>query len=174
MSEPFLGEIRMFGGDFAPKGWLFCNGGLLSISQNSALFAILGTTYGGDGITTFALPDLRGRFPMQPGQGPGLSPHTLGEASGTESVTLLSPQMPAHTHPLMASNQQGNTESPEGAYLAAVPLGTTPAPYVTNPSTVMGPQAVGIAGGNQPVPIMNPYLCVNFIIATQGIFPSRP
>ncbi|NOK17683.1 phage tail protein [Corallococcus carmarthensis] len=173
MSEPYIGQIIMFGGDFAPRGWLLCNGALLPIAQNQALFAILGTTYGGNGTTTFALPDLRGRFPMQPGQGPGLAPHTLGEVSGQQAVTLISPQMPAHTHPLMASNQEGNTESPEGAYLAAYPPGTTPTPYVTNPSTVMGPQAVGIAGGSQPVPIMNPYTCVNFIIATEGVFPSR-
>ncbi|CAM4233074.1 phage tail protein [Corallococcus exiguus] len=173
MSTPYIGQIIMFGGDFAPKGWMPCNGALLSIAQNQALFAILGTTYGGDGITTFALPDLRGRFPMQPGQGPGLAPHSLGEMAGQQQVTLLSSQMPAHTHPLMASMQEGNTESPEGAYLAAVPPGTLPAPYVTTPSTVMGHQAVGIAGGNQPVPIENPYLCVNFIIAIEGVFPSR-
>ncbi|MFP2902556.1 phage tail protein [Corallococcus sp. 4LFB] len=173
MSEPFIGEIRMFGGDFAPRGWSFCNGALLSIAQNQALFAILGTTYGGDGRTTFALPDMRGRFPMAPGQGPGLAPHTLGEVAGTPSVTLISTQMPAHTHPLMASMQEGNTESPEGAYLAAYPPGTTPTPYVTTPSTVMGPQAVGISGGSQPVPIQNPYTAVNFIIAVEGIFPSH-
>ncbi|TNV45733.1 phage tail protein, partial [Corallococcus exiguus] len=126
MSTPYIGQIIMFGGDFAPKGWMPCNGALLSIAQNQALFAILGTTYGGDGITTFALPDLRGRFPMQPGQGPGLAPHSLGEMAGQQQVTLLSSQMPAHTHPLMASMQEGNTESPEGAYLAAVPPGTLP------------------------------------------------
>ncbi|GMT96740.1 tail fiber protein [Corallococcus caeni] len=173
MSEPYIGQIVMFGGNFAPRGWLFCDGSLLSIAQNQALFAILGTTYGGNGTTTFALPDMRGRFPMAPGQGPGLAPHTLGEVSGTPSVTLISTQMPAHTHPLMASMQEGNTESPEGAYLAAYPAGTTPTPYVTTPSTVMGPQSVGISGGSQPVPIQNPYTTVNFIIATEGIFPSR-
>ncbi|WP_223635825.1 phage tail protein [Corallococcus sp. EGB] len=174
MAEPFIGEIRLFGGNFAPRGWALCNGALLSIAQNQALFAILGTTYGGDGRTTFALPDMRGRFPMAPGQGPGLAPHTLGEVSGQPQVTLISTQMPAHTHPLMASGQEGNTESPEGAYLAAYPPGSSPTPYATTPSTTMGPQAVGVAGGSQPVPIQNPYTCVNFIIATEGIFPSRP
>ncbi|RYZ41410.1 MAG: phage tail protein [Myxococcaceae bacterium] len=173
MSEPYIGQIIMFGGDFAPRGWALCNGALLPIAQNQALFAILGTTYGGNGTTTFALPDLRGRFPMAPGQGPGLAPHTLGEAAGGQSVTLISTQMPAHSHPLMASMQLGNTENPEGAYLAAYPVGADPTPYVTTPSTVMGPQAVGIAGGSQPVPIMNPYTVVNFIIALEGVFPSR-
>ncbi|NRD59621.1 phage tail protein, partial [Corallococcus exiguus] len=134
MSTPYIGQIIMFGGDFAPKGWLLCDGTLLSIAQNQALFAILGTTYGGNGTTTFALPDLRGRFPMQPGQGPGLTPHSLGESSGQQSVTLISPQMPAHTHPLMASMQEGNTESPQGAYLAAVPPTTTPCLLYTSPS----------------------------------------
>lgn len=174
MAEPFIGEIRLFGGNFAPKGWALCNGGLLAIAQNQALFAILGTTYGGNGTTTFALPDMRGRFPMAPGQGPGLAPHTLGEVSGTPQVTLISTQMPAHTHPLMASMQEGNAESPEGAYLAAYPPGSTPTPYSTTPNTAMGNQAVGISGGSQPVPIQNPYTCVNFIIALEGIFPSRP
>src|SRR5215207_9632471 len=107
MSEPFIGEIRMFGGNFAPRGWAFCEGQLLSIAQNTALFSILGTTYGGNGTTTFALPDLRGRVPIQPGQGPGLSPYTLGQMSGQENVTLLITNIPAHTHTLGASGGQG-------------------------------------------------------------------
>ncbi|MDY7226284.1 phage tail protein [Hyalangium rubrum] len=175
MSEPFLGEIRIFAGNFAPRGWAFCEGQLLSIAQNTALFSILGTTYGGNGQTTFALPDLRGRVPIQPGQGPGLSPHTLGEAAGQETVTLISNQMPAHTHPFGAHNGQGDTFSPEGAVNAAA-VDSTQQPlniYSTQVNTVMGPQSVGISGGNQPHPNMQPYLCLNFIIALEGIFPSR-
>src|SRR5262245_64766586 len=118
MSEPFLGEIRMFGGNFAPRGWAFCNGQLLSIAQNTALFSLLGTTYGGDGQTTFALPNLQGRFAMHWGNASGLSPRTLGEVSGTESVTLLTSQLPAHTHPVAAISADGNTESPVGAVWA--------------------------------------------------------
>src|SRR6185503_14662217 len=120
MSEPFIGEIIMFAGNFAPRGWAFCEGQLLSIAQNSALFSILGTTYGGDGQTTFALPDLRGRAPMQWGQGPGLTPRFLGESSGAENVTLISTQMPAHTHALNASGAQGDAPTPSGTVNAVL------------------------------------------------------
>ena len=176
MSDPFIGQIMMFAGNFAPRGWALCQGQLLPIAQNTALFSILGTTYGGDGRNTFALPDLRGRLPMQPGQGPGLSPRTLGEQGGSQTVTLLSTQMPAHTHMLAASGAQADQFSPEG-HVSAVqvdlnsqqPVNT----YASAPNTTMNPAAIGVAGGNQPHDNMSPFLCINFIIALQGAFPSR-
>ena len=173
MSEPFIGEIRMFGGNFAPRGWAFCQGQLLSIAQNSALFSILGTTYGGNGQTTFALPDLRGRYPMQSGQGPGLTPRSLGEQGGSETVTLLSTQMPQHTHSANASSQAGEVPEPTGAVWAADSTATV-LNYRGSPiDTTMNPAAIGLAGGNQPHNNMSPFTCVNFIIALEGIYPSR-
>lgn len=175
MSEPFLGEIRMFSGNFAPSGWALCDGQLLSIAQNTALFSILGTTFGGNGQTTFALPDLRGRVPMGWGQGPGLSPRTLGEQGGSETVTLIANQMPAHTHAAMASSSQGTQFSPEGG-VPAVLVNQSGQPeniYSTTPTTTMAPQSIGIAGGSQPHQNMQPFLCLSFIIALQGIYPSR-
>jgi microcystin-dependent protein len=176
MSEPFIGEIRMFAGNFAPRGWSLCQGQLLSIAQNTALFSILGTTYGGNGQTTFALPDLRGRAPMNPGQGPGLSPRTLGEQGGTETVTLLANQMPAHNHMLAASGAQGDQFSPEGHVPAVLVDANTQQPanqYGASPNTTMNPASISVAGGSQPHQNMSPFLCVNFIIALEGIFPSR-
>ncbi|MFY1829874.1 phage tail protein [Myxococcus fulvus] len=173
MSEPYIGEIRMFAGNFAPRGWAFCQGQILSIAQNTALFSILGTTYGGNGQTTFALPDLRGRYPMQPGQGPGLSPRTLGEQGGTETVTLISTQMPAHTHSLNVSSQQGDTETPVGTVLAADNNGAIFNYRAAPIDGTMNPAAIGVAGGSQPHNNMSPFLCLNFIIALEGIFPSR-
>ena len=177
MAEPFLGEIRIFGGNFAPNGWALCNGQLLSIAQNAALFAILGTTYGGDGVTTFALPNLQGRLPMHWGQGRGLSSRVVGEVAGTETVTLLSSQMPMHTHTAMASSNAGDQPSPSGN-VWAVPsdsqgntLNAFVAPSAAN--ATLAPQAIGISGGSQPVGIMPPFLCLTFIIALNGIFPSR-
>jgi microcystin-dependent protein len=174
--EPLLAEIRMFAGNFAPRGWAFCDGSILSISQNTALFSLLGTTYGGNGQTTFALPDLRGRLPMHPGQGPGLSPRNLGEQGGVESVTLISTQMPAHTHAVNASGQQGDGVVPDGAVWAVSVDPNSGAPlnnYGATPTTTMSPQALGVAGGNQPHSNVQPFLCVNFIIALEGIYPSR-
>ncbi|PYT00799.1 MAG: phage tail protein [Acidobacteria bacterium] len=175
MSEPFLGEIVMFAGNFAPRGWAFCQGQLLSIAQNTALFSILGTTYGGNGQTTFALPDFRGRVPMGTGQGPGLSPRTLGEESGTETVTLLSTQMPAHTHTASAQLHASTLAADD-----TLPAGNFPADggsYRTTTDTTMNANAVtvtnGISGGSQPFSIVQPYLVINFIIAIEGIFPSR-
>jgi microcystin-dependent protein len=176
MSEPFIGEIRIFAGNFPPRGWQFCQGQLLSIAQNTALFSILGTTYGGNGMTTFALPDLRGRVPMQPGQGPGLSPRTLGEMGGSENVTLLHNQMPAHNHSVNASNAQGDNPVPDGGVWAVSIEPNSGAPlnnYGGAPTTTMSPQSIGVAGGSQPHTNVQPFLCVNFIIALEGIYPSR-
>jgi microcystin-dependent protein len=174
--DPIMGSIFLFAGDFAPRGWALCNGQLLSIAQNQALFAILGTTYGGDGRTTFALPDLRGRAPVHQGNGPGLSGVQLGEVSGTPSTTLLITNLPAHTHTLNASTTAGNSPSPTGAVLAIFGTSLPPAgPYTTahTPNTTLAPGAMGGTGSNQPINITQPSLGMNFIIATQGIFPSR-
>ena len=167
--EPFIGEIIMFGGNFAPRGWALCDGSLLSISQNSALFSILGTTYGGDGRTTFGLPDLRGRAPVHPGNGPGLTPRQLGEKSGAETVTLSVGQMPAHNHAVTCSDKRGNSDLPEGNVLAHDP----DEPYRNEIAATMSPQMIADAGSGQGHPNMQPYLCVNFIIALQGTYPSR-
>ena len=173
--DPFIGEIIMFGGNFAPRGWAFCNGQLLSISQNTALFALLGTTYGGNGQTTFALPDLRGRVPMHAGQGPGLADYSLGQRAGTESATLLVNNLPAHNHSVNAATAAPSPAplSPTGNFLAPVARGAPPI-YATGPgNTQMNAGMIGITGGSQPFPILQPYLTISFIIALQGIFPSR-
>ena len=171
MATPFLAQITLFGSNFAPRGWAFCQGQILSIAQNTALFSLLGTTYGGNGQTTFALPDFRGRVPIQQGQGPGLSPYSLGQQGGTETVTLLTTQMPAHTHVMVtnASTNEATDTEPTGQFLAT-------GNYYTNTSNVqMNANAVqaGIAGGSQPHTNIQPYLAINFIIALEGIFPSR-
>ncbi|HEX5502327.1 MAG TPA: tail fiber protein [Thermomicrobiales bacterium] len=171
--DPFLGEIRMFGGNFAPKGWAFCNGQLLPIAQNTALFSLLGTTYGGNGQTTFGLPDLRGRAPLHWGQGPGLSPYTQGEQGGQEQITLISGQMPTHAHAANAVAGGGNNSSPAGNVWAAST--TRDSIYASgSPGTTMNPAAIGNAGGNQPHENRQPYLTVSFIIALEGIYPTRP
>jgi microcystin-dependent protein len=147
----------------------------MSIAQNTALFSILGTTFGGNGQTTFALPDLRGRVPVHPGQGPGLTPYTLGESTGSERVTLLTNQMPAHTHLASGSSNNADQGSPAGN-VWAVPVDSTGAAgagYTATANVTMSPSAIGMAGGNQPFPIIQPLLCVTFIIALQGIYPSR-
>jgi len=169
MSDPFIGEIRIVGFNFAPQGWAFCQGQLLSIAQYSALFSLLGTTYGGDGQVTFALPDLRGRLPMGMGNGPGLTPRTQGEESGAEKVTLSSSNLPAHTHPLFGTTANGGVDTPTNELLGA---GTSI--YGTGPLTPMSPSAIGPnMGGGLPVPTLPPYLVLNFIIALVGIYPSR-
>jgi microcystin-dependent protein len=173
MSEPFIGEIRMFSGNFAPRGWALCNGQLLAIAQNTALFSILGTTYGGDGRTTFALPDLRGRAPLNWGQGPGLSPRSIGEQGGSETVTLISSQMPAHTHTANASTLNGDVETPSGTTWGADTSATVLLYNSNPPNTTMNPASIGIAGGNQPHQNMQPFLCVSLIIALEGIYPPR-
>lgn len=168
MSNQFLGQVQQFGFQFAPRGWAFCNGQLMSIAQNNALFALLGTTYGGDGITTFALPDMRGRLGLHFGQGPGLANYTQGQASGTESVTLLSTQMPMHNHLLMASTGQKFVSAPNGNNLGASDSFTN-----ATLDAVMDPGTIGGAGGGQPHENRQPLLVINWCIATEGIFPSR-
>ena len=175
MSDPFIGEIRMFGADFAPNGWALCNGQIMSIAQNSALFSLLGTYYGGDGISTFKLPDLRSRVPINQGQGPGLSNYTIGEASGVENVTLLASQMPMHNHTLQASSAIGGAPSPIGNFSAVVDdnNGRGLNAYSSSSDGTMSVNAISVSGGNQPHSNIQPFLCVNFIIALQGIYPSR-
>lgn len=173
MGDQFIGEIRMFVGNFAPVGWALCDGQLLSIASNTALFSIIGTTYGGDGQTTFALPDLRGRFPMHPGMGPGLSNRSLGQRGGQESVTLTANHMPVHTHAANASSSDADQVTPSGNVWAAEPAGATALYHNGAPDTSMNPQAIDVAGGDQPHDNMSPFLCVNFIIALQGLYPPR-
>jgi microcystin-dependent protein len=173
MSEPFIGEIRAFGFNFAPRGWANCSGQLLPISQNTALFSLLGTTYGGDGRTTFALPDLRGRVAVNQGQGPGLRNYTIGEMSGEEAHTLTINEAPAHTHLLNATNAGGNQQTPQNTFIATDAAGNT-AGFASGPPTVtMNQASLGISGGSQPHNNLSPYLAVNYCIALQGIFPSR-
>ena len=179
--EGYIGEILMFAGNFAPRNWAFCNGQLLSIAQNTALFSLLGTTYGGDGQTTFGLPNLQGRVAIHPGQSPGTSSYDLGESAGTEQVTLTTSQMPAHTHATTvainaAATAQAPTDNPSGA----VPVGGSgqniyaPAPDGATPMNAgMAVPTVAVTGGNQPFSVVQPFQCVNYIICLFGIFPSR-
>jgi microcystin-dependent protein len=175
-TEPYIGQISIFAGNFAPRGWAQCNGQLLSIAQNTALFSILGTTYGGDGRVTFALPDLRGRVPVHMGQGPGLSNYVEGEASGSETVTLISTQMPAHTHIVTCSGSAGAIDNPTNAVPGLATESTTRNPvnsYNPTADATMAVSMVQPAGGSQPHQNLQPFLVLNFIIATEGIFPSR-
>jgi microcystin-dependent protein len=172
MSDPFVAEIRIFPFNFAPKGWAFCDGQLLPLSQNTALFSLLGTFYGGDGKSTFALPNLQGSAPTHQGQGPGLSLYDLGQASGSETVTLLQTELPAHAHLASGASGSGPTSPANNTWGAAA--GRTPPPtYVDgNPNVTMG-NAMSVAGGSQPHNNMQPYLTLNFCIALQGIYPPR-
>ena len=173
MADPFVAEIRIFPFNFAPKGWAFCDGQLLPLSQNTALFSLLGTTYGGNGKSNFALPDLQGRAPMHPGQGPGLSLHDLGETGGSETVSLLESEIPAHSHTLQALSVPADMATPEGGALARV-LGATP--YTAPAGAALGslsPMALTTAGGSAPHNNMQPYLTLYFCIAMQGVFPPR-
>jgi microcystin-dependent protein len=176
--EAFIGEIRMFGGNFAPRGWALCDGQLLPISQYTALFSLLGTTYGGDGRTTFALPDLRGRVPIHAGHGPGLSDYRLGQTGGQETVTLTTQQIPAHSHTASVSqaadSSVGTSDKPENM-LPARNAASTPQYGTTANVNMSGASvSVGNTGGNLPHENMQPYVTVNYIIALEGIFPSRP
>lgn len=172
MSEPFIAEIRIFPFNFAPRGWAFCDGQVLPISQNTALFSLVGTTYGGDGRTTFGLPNLQGRAAMQPRQGPGLTPRDLGEAGGTETVTVAISQIPSHTHALSASNEIGEDRRAVGEALARSTGGPLYAPAGTTP-VALAPEALAPAGGGAPHNNLMPYLTLSFCIALQGIFPPR-
>jgi len=172
MAERYIGEIRMFSGNFAPAGWAMCNGQLIPIAQNTALFSILGTTYGGNGKTNFALPDLRQRMPLHAGTGPGLTPRDLGEQGGEASTTLTALQMPSHSHGMSAANATASVQSPANALLAK-PV-TVSAPYHDAAAVAPSPAGpLGNAGGSSPHNNLQPYLVVNFIIALTGIFPPR-
>jgi microcystin-dependent protein len=171
MADPFVAEIRIFPFNFAPKGWALCDGQILPLSQNTALFSLLGTTYGGDGKSNFALPNLQGNAPMHPGQGPGLSLHDLGETGGSDTVSLLESEIPSHSHSVTASQQDGLERTPAGQLLATgIGISQYQAPgQLTN----LSPNAVAAAGGDQPHNNMQPYLTLNFCIALQGVYPPR-
>lgn len=167
MAQPYVGEIRMFSGNFAPAGWMFCEGQLLPISENETLFQLIGTTYGGDGQSTFALPDLRGRIPVHQGNG-----FILAETGGAEDITLTANQIPGHSHTLLATSSQATAAATAGA-VAAQATGATISPYGSdNPRIALAPASIRPVGGSQPHQNMQPYLCVNFIISLFGIFPS--
>ncbi|MDT4968621.1 MAG: hypothetical protein QOJ64_3358 [Acidobacteriota bacterium] len=171
MADPFVAEIRIFPFNFAPKGWAWCDGQLLPLSQNTALFSLLGTTYGGNGKSNFALPDLQGRAPMHPGQGPGLSLHDLGETGGSETVTLLESEIPAHSHGLTAVEDNGTFKTPAGMF-----LGGGNAMYIAPNqavNTTLAGESLAPAGGDQPHNNLMPYLTFYFCIALQGVFPPR-
>lgn len=171
MAEPFVAEIRIFPFNFAPKGWAWCDGQIMPLSQNTALFSLLGTTYGGDGKSNFALPDLQGRAPMHPGQGPGLSLHDLGETGGSDSVSLLESEIPSHNHSVNASARAGADQSPVNSKLAAGNgIGTMAPP---GPLVALNDNALAPAGGDQPHNNLQPYLTFYFCIALQGVFPPR-
>lgn len=176
MTDPFLAEIRIFAGNFAPRGWALCQGQLMPISQNTALFSLLGTNYGGDGKSTFALPNLEGAAPMQQGQGPGLSYRQLGSQGGSPTTTLLAEHLPAHTHTVRAVDAAGTKTSPAGAMFGQGRNGrsATRTYSTAAPNLAMSPLAAAEAGGGQPHNNMPPYLVVGFIIALEGIYPPRP
>ncbi|MCS7459126.1 tail fiber protein [Paenibacillus doosanensis] len=169
MGQPYVGEIRMFAGSFAPAEWMFCEGQLLSISEYEMLYYLIGTTYGGDGRTTFALPDLRGRIPVHQGNNAG-NTYVLGQKAGVEQVTLVSSQMPAHGHDAAVWTEQGTTNMPDGAIWANSTLDQFGG---GSPAGTMHPQALGLSGNNMPHDNLMPYLCVNFIISLYGIYPSQ-
>lgn len=177
--DPFLGEIRMVGFNFAPTGWALCNGQLLAISQNAALFSLLGTTFGGNGQTTFGLPNMQSRVPIHQGQGTGLSPYTMGQMAGNESITLIVSQIPAHNHLMNVNNGNSNQTNPTNNLLAVTNNNDSRAlvqyPTYSNAASTgtLANGAISMTGGSTPHPNIQPYLVVNFIIALQGVFPSR-
>jgi microcystin-dependent protein len=170
--DPYIGQIALVGFSFAPVGWAFCDGSLLQISQNSALFAVLGTTYGGDGINTFALPDLRSRVPIHQGQGPGLGIYVLGQQAGSEMVQLTSAQIPSHNHQGQGVANSSNSQNPSGAVWANA-TGDTPYQTGTVGEGIMAAGAIGSAGGSQPHTNIMPYQAINYIIALVGVYPSQ-
>ena len=172
MADPFVAEIRIFPFNFPPKGWAFCDGQIIPISQNTALFSLVGTFYGGDGKSTFALPDMQGNAPMHPGQGTGLTEHFLGETGGSETVTLLQSEIPAHSHALVASLSDATNTKPAGQQFAQ---GAGVSAWgIIAPNTQLSSKGLAVAGGDQPHNNMQPYLTLNFCIALQGVFPPRP
>lgn len=174
MADPFVAEIRIVPFNFAPVGWAFCDGQILPISQNTALFSLLGTTYGGNGTSNFALPDFQGRAPMHPGQGPGLSDYDLGQSTGESAVTLIGSELPAHTHGVSGSSVAASSSSPAGRIWASGAGRTPPNLYQSGaPNTAMAAMATALTGGDQPHNNMQPFLCMSFIIALQGVFPPR-
>lgn len=174
MASPFIAEIRIFGFNFAPRGWAFCDGQLLPLSQNTALFSLLGTTYGGDGKSNFALPNLQGNAPMHPGQGPGLSQHALGESAGQAAVTLINTELPVHAHTAGANAGSSGQAGPANNVWASLPGRTPPPLYQSGaPNVAMNALAIGIAGSSLPHNNRQPYLGLNFCIALQGVYPSR-
>ena len=173
--DPFLGQIIMFGGNFAPKGWRFCDGSMLSVSANTALFSVIGTIYGGDGQTNFALPDLRGRAPIQAGQAPGLAMYHLGSSGGSEQQTLTVNQMPRHNHSMHGELASADKKSPQGNMLALVPDGRQIyAEPIEAEDRTLADSSIGQSGGNAAFDIRGPYLTTLFIIAVEGVYPSRP
>lgn len=169
MSDPYIGEIRMFGGNFAPQGWALCQGQELEISEHDALFNLIGTTYGGDGQGTFALPNLQGRVPVHQGNGP-----IIGETAGVEQVTLTAQQIPVHTHAPLATNDQGSQSAPGNALPGSTPAAAMAFAYGTDePTAQIDPSGISAAGGGQPHDNVQPYLCINFIISLFGVYPSR-
>ncbi|MGD0089795.1 MAG: tail fiber protein [Planctomycetota bacterium] len=173
MASPFVGEIKIFAGNFPPKGWAFCQGQILPIAQNTALFSLLGTSYGGNGTSNFALPDLQGRAAVHQGQGPGTSNYVIGEMVGAETVALTSAQIPAHAHSVNSLSTSGDSRTPAGNVWAGVSEPVTNLYTNASPNTAMNVNASGSAGGSLPHNNMQPYLASNFIIALQGIFPAR-
>jgi microcystin-dependent protein len=168
MAQPYVGEIRMFAGNFAPAGWMFCEGQLLPISEYETLFNLIGTTYGGDGQSTFALPDLRGRIPLHFGNG-----FTLAETGGVETVTLTASQIPAHSHPYLGTTDVGSQISPANTVVAQLAAGAGDLYFAAAPTSALSPNAIGSVGGSQPHNNFQPYLCVEFIISLFGIFPTQ-
>lgn len=173
MSEPFVGQIKMFAGTFAPRGFADCDGQLLAVSQNDALFSLLGTIYGGDGRTTFGLPDLRGRVPIHEGTGPGLSPRNLGSRSGAETATLSTNEMPSHNHVVFATSQVATDTMPSSAQVPAQPSALIYYDETDDPPSFLNSNVISLAGGSQAHNNMAPYLTIRFIIALVGIYPSR-
>jgi len=175
--DPFVAEIRMFAGNFAPQGWAFCNGQILPISQNTALFSLLGTNYGGDGKSTFGLPNLQGSAPLHvggSGPGPGLSDHFLGETGGEQTVTLIESEIPPHSHTVNCSSGASSSSSPTNQTFGSGGGRGRPAAYASGSNVQMSPAATMQAGGSNPHNNMQPFLCLNFIIALQGVYPPRP
>ena len=171
MGQPYVGEIRMFGGSFAPAGWAFCNGASMPISENDVLFTLIGTTYGGDGQETFNLPDLQGRAPLHSGTGSSGTNYQIGEQAGVEQVTLTGQQIPIHNHPMLGSGDPATTLNPQDNVLSGTASAT---PYFNiTPATPLAPQAVTPVGGSQPHDNMQPYLCISFIISLFGVFPTQ-